>query len=499
MIRKKLPLFLLLLILLASFVLRVVWLTEYPICADGDASGMAMKIQEIVKNLSMYNKIPHDWTSLHFFFIAGYFKIFDNQYFALRFFSAIEGVMSILFLFLLVKLLYDEKMGLVAAAFLSFNPLHIHQSRLGLGVINMTGSSSLALYFLIRGVREKKYWLIFLAGITGGYAAYFYLGFTFIVGLSAFALLIFSLTEKIIFKRFFFNLLFFVLGFGIAFFPVFKLNKSNPNKLFSRFKQVEIIKEKKLLVLSSFPNKYYYAIKALGFQVNQGTSRWPTPFFNPLLCLLLLTGTVYLFFRLFKKRRPEDILLLVWVLGGVFVSGVLVEDIMDCRYLIVIPGIITIISLGFVFIYRTFFRKLPPGFLTFFIFIVSIYCFFDFINVETRKAWRFYPNSYSSTVAGKYLAQIKSSYTVYFLRNSNMCYSCDPNLEFLSSKKGIDIEQPLSEEIKKIDTSKPIIFMILPERENEIEVLKDYWFQNFRVEKLINPDGNTVLLLVRNF
>lgn len=500
MLKKRVTLPLLLLILLASFIARVVLLTDYPITADGDASAMAMKIQEIVKDISMYNKIPHDWTSLHFFFLAGYFKIFSNQYFALRFFSAVEGVMSILFIFLLVKLLYDEKMGLIAAIFLSFNPMHIHNSRLGLGVINVTGSSSLALYFLIRGVREKKYWLIFLAGITCGYASYFYLGFTFIVGLSAFALLAFSLAERIVFKRFLFNLLFFALGFGIAFFPVFKLNKNNPNKLFSRFTQVKTFKEKSPSVLFSFPKKYYYATKALGFRVNQGTTRWPTPFLNPILFSLFVIGIAVLVFRLVKKKMLEDLFLLFWVFSGILVSGVLVEDIMDSRYLVLIPGVVAIISIGFLFLFQTIFKRNQSWLLFTFISIIGVYCVIDYWNTEKNKVWRLYPNSFSSTVAGKYLAKIDGDFQVFFLRDSNMCYGCDPNLEFLSGRKGIDIEHPLLENIDEVNIAKPTIFLILPDRRNEIEILQKQGFlDNGYMEELVNPDKEVVLVLVSNF
>ncbi len=505
-LQKKILIFLLTLIVFFAIFLRFFKITEYPVCVDGDAASMAMKVQEIAKDFSAYKAIPHDWTSLHFFLLAFYIKIFKEPLLSLRLFSAVEGTLAVIFIYLIVKEFFSKELSLVSAALLAFNPLHIHNSRTGLGVINMTGSSCLSLYLLHKGIKSKNLWFIFFSGVVCAIAQYYYLGFTFIFFLGISLLLLSLIFRKLSFKYFLICLFTYLIGFAIAIFPTVVLNKNNPNKPFSRFVQVNFLESqeiKKADIISSLKvitYKYFFAFKAFGFFVNQGTTRWSTPFFNYLLFTFLLIGILFLAVDIFKKFNIEKVFLVFWFFSGLFVSGVLVEDIMDSRFMTVFPASIIIVAYG-LFSVAKIFRNRKYLFLAAMTLVLCVYCTIDFINVEKNKTWNYYPNNYSASIAGRYLSNFKNlNFNIFFLRDGNMCYGCDPALEFLSGKKGIDISEGLSEGLNSINLNDPSIFLVLPDRENEINNLKELGFLNQGfIKKFINPKGETVLILASNF
>ncbi len=97
---------------------------------------------------------------LYTYLVVPSVALFDVSSFAVRFPSAIAGVLSIIFLFLLTKILFDEMTALVSAFLLAVSPWAVGLSRQGIesnvGMLFIIAG----LYFAIRGLNQKKYLFI---------------------------------------------------------------------------------------------------------------------------------------------------------------------------------------------------------------------------------------------------------------------------------------------------------------------------------------------------
>lgn len=99
---------------------------------------------------------------------------------ALRLVSAIIGALGAPALYLLARALFDRRTALLAALLLATFPPHIHFSRIGLNNIADPLMGTLALAFLMRGLRSGSQWDFALSGIALGLTQYFYEGGRFI-------------------------------------------------------------------------------------------------------------------------------------------------------------------------------------------------------------------------------------------------------------------------------------------------------------------------------
>lgn len=115
--------------------------------------------------------------TLHFFLMALPVKIFGRTIFAIRILTAIYGSLSILFVYLLAKEMFNQKIAFISSMLFGFSHLNIHFSR-----VSPTASSldplllSGTLLFLYRGYFSRRSidWIV--TGIIMGLGMYFYVG-----------------------------------------------------------------------------------------------------------------------------------------------------------------------------------------------------------------------------------------------------------------------------------------------------------------------------------
>jgi len=98
------------------------------------------------------------------------------DFLGLRFMSVVVGTLTVPALYLLGSALFERRTGLIAAALLAVFPPHIHFSRLALNNIADPLFGTLALAFLVRGLRRNSGSDYVLAGVNLGLATYFYEG-----------------------------------------------------------------------------------------------------------------------------------------------------------------------------------------------------------------------------------------------------------------------------------------------------------------------------------
>src|SRR3989338_1762189 len=97
--------------------------------------------------------------------VANYWtKLFGLSEFKLRLLSALFGVLSIYMIFLVGKILFDYRIGLISAFVLSINYIHIHYSQEARSYSLLVFLTLMTAYFLLNALKtNKKYnWFVYI-------------------------------------------------------------------------------------------------------------------------------------------------------------------------------------------------------------------------------------------------------------------------------------------------------------------------------------------------
>ena len=170
----KNPVVLLILILVLAFVLRVHHLDKEDLeLAESfryiEANTLASSFHVTLnyeEHPPLYNIFLHFWRAV------------GESVFILRFSSVLFGIGSVLFLFLIGKKIFNEKVGLVAALIFTLNPLHINYSQNVEPYSFTIFFTFLSVYFLIRALGSNRFshWALFVVAIViAGYSDHFIL------------------------------------------------------------------------------------------------------------------------------------------------------------------------------------------------------------------------------------------------------------------------------------------------------------------------------------
>ncbi len=119
--------------------------------------------------------------------------VFGNNEFAIRFFPALLGALSVLSLYFLVSKIENKKIGLWAAFFMAVSPWHISVSRATSEVMVSAFIAIWGFYFFVRAVysKENKYFL--WSGIALAMSYFFYHSIRLLAPMFVFVLFIYFL------------------------------------------------------------------------------------------------------------------------------------------------------------------------------------------------------------------------------------------------------------------------------------------------------------------
>ena len=112
----------------------------------------------------------YDVPALSFTVHAATMRLFGDDLFGLRMASAIEGIGTIVLLYLLGRRLWGPRPALLAAALMAVAAWHIHFSRTGFHYMQAPLATLLALYFLERGLQEERTLDWVLCGFALGFS-----------------------------------------------------------------------------------------------------------------------------------------------------------------------------------------------------------------------------------------------------------------------------------------------------------------------------------------
>ena len=166
----------------------------------------AQKAKEMIRTgdwltLRYAGDISLDHAPFYIWLIAVAFKLFGINEFAARFFSACFGMATIIAVYYLGKMLFDEWVGLFSSLVLLTTGTFFMYTRRAMFDVTFTFWVVLALIFFIKGLKQREYFLLFGASTGMAILTKSVIGFSPL--LIAFAYLVLSREYKIMLDPFF--------------------------------------------------------------------------------------------------------------------------------------------------------------------------------------------------------------------------------------------------------------------------------------------------------
>lgn len=231
-------------IVLLGFFLRIYKLTSAPAGFFCDEAAIGYNAYSILKTgVDEYGK-PYPFFFRSFgayrnpvpiYLMTSSIAIFGLNEFAVRFTSAVIGILTVFFVFFLIKQVFDFKVAFFSSFFLAISPWHIHFSRFGSEYIYFPFFFTFGLLVFILGLKRKFY--LPIAFFIFGASLYTYYPAWLIIPLFVFGLMIFYHHQLLKKKKEF------LVGFLIFLFALVPLLVGVKNEVaLTRWGQVSVLK-----------------------------------------------------------------------------------------------------------------------------------------------------------------------------------------------------------------------------------------------------------------
>lgn len=250
------------------------------------------------------------------------FKVLAPSLLAMKLVTALAGIATIMVFYLLFCLLFDSKIGLVAALLLAFSRWHINLSRFAHEAVLLPFLQTLALLFLLRGLsKHGRRTDLICAGLALGLGLYTYQPFglfPLVIGVFLFFRLI---TERQAVRSHLIALVLVVASSLFVFAPLGLYAFRNREPFINRARATSILyhrDEPDLMVALARNTKAHLLMFNYKGDRNPRHNLPGEPMLDPLSAALFVLGFGY---SLFRWRQPQYFLFLmtfaVMLLGGV--------------------------------------------------------------------------------------------------------------------------------------------------------------------------------------
>jgi hypothetical protein len=431
--------------------------------------------------------------------------------------TALVGILSVLFTFLLVKRLHGWPTALVATGLLTSFHFHLHFSRTSTNQIFDALLIVLLLYLLDRALDEKRAWLAATSGLTLGLCQYFYFGGRIIPLIAAvYILYCFIRSVGAVSPRLRRTVLLsyaqvvglICLGFVLSVAPIAAYFADNPDEVNARFNQVSFFNpdaqydsldlQMRLTGHSAPEVIAQHVLHAALLPVY--TAPFPIVYFPPPplagegMAVLVAIGLALTMAHILRREYfVFAAAFWVIVLGLAMTNGPSqVQRAVVAAPLMAIFAAIGLIRLGTLSMTLIPARVSRPLVTSVTVIVVlgitmwNVQYFFFAPYQETRYGGN---STLSATVLAYFLRERGTPDTVYFLGAPRMFYYGFQNIPFIAREpRGIDLVDKLGPESPPVAVVGPTVFAALPEREQELEQVRT-WFPGGEMRRLRSDEG----------
>ena len=352
----RLEVLLVALIGLAAFLIRVIGLETYPYAFANDEAEVGWVGQRLLwGQLSAF--FSTDWSGqpvLSFLPVALTVKLFGGTAFAVRLFGAVQGTLTVIFLYLLAREAFDRPTAFFAACLLTALPWEVHFSRLG--VMNIADSffSAGVLWLTYRALRRGKYVDYLAAGLMTGFAIYTYLGSRLAIAMAIGVLGYAALRQRDYLRTHFRHLAIFVLTFLIVASPMILSFSHNIDAFLGRANETGLLSNNNLgraaanvgMQPLDFLVRQVQVSSTVFIATSAGDNFFdsPRPYLTWWAAVLLILGMIYV---LWHVKQVRYIMLAGWFWAPVLLGGALTTGAPNHqRMLGAAPALALIVAIG---------------------------------------------------------------------------------------------------------------------------------------------------------
>lgn len=494
---------LVLVLVLATFLLRVVKLGAIPYVLSGDEASMGLEAVSVLEG-QRRNPFRTGWLShptLFFFVQAVFLKVGGITITALRLPSAIISGGIVWLLYVYAHKHHGRAVALIASVFFATYHYAIHFGRLAINNIWDPFYALGVFYFVIRGLERKKLGDMLVAGVLLGLAIYFYMGARLIPIILLVYLAYRALTEPGFVHEHLAHLAICALIAVIVTLPILAYWRAHPRDLMSRWSMMGIfpsgwveaeMQRTGNTVLQVVWGQFLKAALAFNYYPD------PTFWYRPGIPLLCFVSSIFFVFGLTRSitriRQKEHFLLVIWFLGVIIFGGTLLENPPTSpRLVLAIPPVVIWVAMGIRSV-ASYLQQVLTERKQLAIILAAV-----FTVVICAQSTHFYYRTYTPShvfgghnteVAdrmGKYLRVLGPNYQCYFHGAPRMYYGFATIPYIAQGVHGIDVPQPPQEGLPFVNIGKDAVFVFLPERRGELDVVRrtypDGLLREFRNER----------------
>ncbi len=402
---------------------------------------------------------------LYYLFISWAGKIFGINLLTGRWLSIIVGATEVVFVYLLVKDLFNRRTAIIASIFLSVFFMQIFYSRMVLQWIWVPAFATIAYYFFFKGLKTSNPLYFIISGIIISIS----LGFYSAAKVSPFVPLLFIIILLIIKdkRNFIINnwqgIFLMYLTLLLTFLPIIDYMINFPDKYFKRMGYVGLLQhfpvnfgEWQILITNIIKNiQMFFTESAVGYCHNLPSK----PFLEPYSAFLVIVGMGYLFITI---KREESLFLILWLFFGFlpgFLSHLGPEDPYPARTVMIIPAMMITLSLGLETILnvienfnKRIFRYITPFIALFFFIVFSFYNLRNYFIIFPKDPHTLVYYRYADKLNYDYIKKNKDKYFFIFswFFSSNYYFGMFDDFLSLKNKQCIFIDDVSLFELYKI-------------------------------------------------
>jgi predicted membrane-bound mannosyltransferase len=167
------------LLLALALTVRLIANGEYPIGVSYDESANGLEARDLLAHptFPIWSDNLSGRPTLHLHLLAAAFALFGVNAETLRGVSAVAGALTVGALYLLARQLGGVPVAFAAAGLLAVSRWHLSYSRLGYEAIIGPLCAALTMYFLLRGLRERRPALFAASGFAMATGLYTYIAY----------------------------------------------------------------------------------------------------------------------------------------------------------------------------------------------------------------------------------------------------------------------------------------------------------------------------------
>lgn len=489
-----------------AIALRVFDLGSIPWVLSGDEGAAGLSAAEFVdgRRNNLFNTAWYSWPSFYFLLPAASIGVLGNSVFALRLPSALAGALTLLAIYPFARAAFGRKVGLASIAYLAAFHFHIHFSRLGLNNIWDPFFFALFTALLWKGWTSGRRTLFTLAGLVLGLSMFFYASARVLIGLLPVWLFVAWLRDRETFRQRRGGV--FLLGMAalVVILPLAIYYGRNPDIFMAPYRRFSILGG---WLESEVARTGLPTWRILLQQVRDASLAFTGldlrswyligfPMLLPLPAALFLLG---LMFVVLRPTRLPNLWVLMWLAAGIAAGALTQSTPAAQRYVFTAPVVALVAGLGLVRIWEAVSDLWPRG--RIWVGAVAL----ALLAVAAVMDLRFYFFDYSQNrrfadnntlVAhrmGNFLQEQPDVIPVYFLGPPRMGFRSHGSLPFLApAYEGFDVPQPANA-ASDIEWQVPAIFVVLPERSDELEWIRGN-FPGGRIYTERDPEDNVLFI-----